>query len=129
MRAHAHDAGWDLAIPHDEELQAGERRRIDLLIRVAIPRGHAGLILPRSSMSAEGIDCALGVIDAGYTGTISVILINRTRNTALLSASQRVAQLVVTSISTMALAAGTVDRDTARGNDGFGSSGKWWGEL
>lgn len=129
VKAHRWDAGWDLALPSDEELQPGERRRIDLCVRVAVPRGRMGLILPRSSLNAQGIDCVTGVIDAGYTGTISVILVNRTRGTVLLTRSQRVAQLVITGAGQMRLTAGVVDGVSERGSGGFGSSGKWWGEL
>ncbi len=129
VKAHKWDAGWDLALPSDEELQPGERRRIDLRVRVAVPRGCMGLILPRSSLNAQGIDCVTGVIDAGYTGTISVILVNRTHGTVLMTRSQRVAQLVITGIGRMRLTAGVVDGVSERGSGGFGSSGKWWGEL
>ena len=129
VKAHKWDAGWDLSLPSDEELQPGERRRIDLCVRVAVPRGCMGLILPRSSLNAQGIDCVTGVIDAGYTGTISVVLVNRTRGTVLLTRSQRVAQLVIAGASTMRMTAGVVDGVSERGSGGFGSSGRWWGGL
>lgn len=49
-------------------------------MHVLIPTGPTGLvgqILPHSSYSCAGVATATGVIEAGYTGSISVILVSR----------------------------------------------------
>ena len=55
-------------------------------IAVAIPRGHAGLVLPRSGLAARhGISLvnAPGLIDAGYRGELRVLLLNTDRARAV----------------------------------------------
>ena len=125
-RAHGDDAGFDLAIPHALHVAPGHRVTVDFRIRVLVPRGFAGLILPRSSLTAEGIDVLPGVIDAGYTGFIKATVANRTRKDASLVASQRIAQLVVLPLPLFKVVRGAVrDADTERGTQGFGSTGRW----
>ena len=124
-RAHGDDAGFDLAIPHALHVAPGHRVTVDFRIRVLVPRGFAGLILPRSSLTAEGIDVLPGVIDAGYTGFIKATVANRTRKDASLVASQRIAQLVVLPLPLFKVVRGAVrDADTERGAQGFGSTGR-----
>lgn len=94
-RAHGDDAGFDLAIPHELHIAPGHRVTVDFRIRVLVPRGFVGLILPRSSLTAEGVDVLPGVIDAGYTGFIRATVANHTGRDALLEDSQRIAQLII----------------------------------
>ena len=124
-KPHKHDAGLDLAIPDGVELAPYERKTIDLRIRVLIPRGFVGLIFPRSSITLQGVDVPTGVIDAGYTGHIKVVLVNRTSKTKLFAATERVAQLLVMPVPSFKLVFDTIsDYKTSRGARGFGSSGK-----
>ena len=124
-KAHKHDAGFDLAIPESVDLASFERKTIDLKIRVLIPRGYVGLIFPRSSITQQGVVVPTGVIDAGYTGHIKVVLVNRTSKTKLFVASERVAQLLVMPVPSFKLVFDTIsDYKKSRGARGFGSSGK-----
>ncbi len=50
-RAHRDDAGLDLRSVEDVEIPPGERRRVRTGLRLAIPPGHAGLVLPRSGLA------------------------------------------------------------------------------
>ena len=66
-----------------------------------------------------------GVIDAGYTGHIKVVLVNRTSKTKLFAATERVAQLVVMPVPSFKLVFDTISEyKTLRGKAGFGSSGR-----
>ena len=57
-RAHADDAGLDLRTIEDVEIPPGERRRVRTGLRLAIPEGHAGLVMPRSGLALrEGSRC------------------------------------------------------------------------
>lgn len=124
-RAHGADAGLDLALPHAVTLAPGHRVTVDFRIRVLVPRGFVGLVLPRSSLTAEGIDVLPGVIDAGYTGFIKATIASRLRKNAVLAASQRVAQLVILPLPAFQVAPGRVKGlETERGERGFGSSGR-----
>ena len=68
-------------------------------VALALPPGHAGLVLARSGLAARhGVTClnAPGLIDAGYRGEIAVILCNTdpTRRYEV-HRGDRIAQLVV----------------------------------
>ena len=64
----------------------GARCEVGTGIAVAIPAGHAGLVLPRSGLAARhGIALvnAPGLIDAGYRGELRVLLLNTDRERRL----------------------------------------------
>ena len=67
------------------------------------PRGHAGLVLPRSGLAREhGITLvnSPGLIDAGYRGEVRVLLLNTDpAETVKIEAGARIAQLVLTPIA------------------------------
>src|SRR5690606_38504067 len=82
MRAHDGDAGYDLYAAEAATLAPGERAAVGTGIAVAIPDGHAGLVLPRSGLALRhGISVvnAPGLIDAGYRGELRVLLLNTDR--------------------------------------------------
>ena len=68
-------------------------------ISIAIPPGHAGLVLPRSGNALRhGLTVvnAPGLIDAGYRGEIKVILLNTDPLQSFqVNRGDRIAQLVV----------------------------------
>lgn len=126
-RAHPTDAGLDLAATEDAVLAPGGRAAIGTGLALAVPDGHAGLILPRSGRALrEGLTVANapGLIDSGYRGEIKVILVNLGDAPVTIAVGERIAQLVVTPV----LLAATTFVDTlpahdGRGEGGFGSSG------
>src|ERR1044072_6181754 len=99
---HEGDAGLDLPSRIDFTLEPGERATIPTGLAVAIPRGYAGFVLPRSGLTARhGITCvnSPGLIDAGYRGEISVILLNTDqREPFVIRRGDRIAQLVLQKI-------------------------------
>ena len=81
--AHEGDAGYDLRAAESARSRPGERASVGTGIAVAIPDGHAGLVLPRSGLAARhGISLvnAPGLIDAGYRGEVRVLLLNTDRD-------------------------------------------------
>lgn len=126
-RAHDGDAGYDLHAAEPARLEPGERATVGTGIAVAIPPGHAGLVLPRSGLAARhGISVvnAPGLIDAGYRGEVRVLLLNTDRARAFeVAPGDRVAQLVVVRVEGPELEESTELDDTARGGGGFGSTG------
>ena len=125
---HEGDAGLDLPSRVDCTLEPGERARIPTGVAVAIPRGYAGFVLPRSGLAARhGITCvnSPGLIDAGYRGEISVILLNTDRREPfLIRRGDRIAQLVLQKIAEATTVTVAELDETARGDGGFGSTGR-----
>lgn len=122
FKAHPQDAGYDLKATIFKERVRG-RLVIDTGVHIYIPEGYTGLVLPRSSMSLHGVNTATGVIDAGYTGTIKVVL--EVPEEFEICAGERIAQIVIVPQMSVELVPGAVSSiRSERGARGFGSSGK-----
>lgn len=128
-RAYAGDAGYDLAAAEAAVLEPGGRAIVGTGIAVAIPKGYAGLVLPRSGLATRhGVSLVNtpGLIDPGYRGELMVSLINHDREEEFeVEVGMRIAQLVLVRVAE----AHFVDVDLLeegideRGEGGFGSSG------
>ena len=125
--AHAGDAGYDLRAAEAVVLGPGERASVGIGIAVAIPKGHAGLVLPRSGLAARhGIALvnSPGLIDSGYRGELRVLLLNTDARDAFeVRVGDRIAQLVVVAVASPELEEAEELEATARGAGGFGSTG------
>jgi dUTP pyrophosphatase len=127
-QAHEGDAGYDLHAAEAASLGPGERASVGTGIAVAIPEGHAGLVVPRSGLAArDGIALvnAPGLIDAGYRGELRVLLLNTDRERPFeVEVGDRIAQLVLVKIEAPKLEESDGLDETARGAGGLGSSGR-----
>jgi len=126
-RAYEHDAGFDLYSVEEARLEPGARLDVGTGIAVAIPPGHAGLVLPRSGLAVRhGIALvnAPGLIDAGYRGELRVLALNTDREEPFaIEPGDRIAQLVIVALPTIELLERDGLPDAQRGARGFGSSG------
>ncbi|MGH2662927.1 MAG: dUTP diphosphatase [Actinomycetota bacterium] len=126
-RARDGDAGVDLAANAEFRVGPGGRAMVPTGLAVAIPPGHAGLVLPRSGLaSRHGLTLANapGLIDAGYRGEITVAVVNLDRERAVeIRRGDRIAQLLV--IPFVLVDPMEVEElpPSERGTGGFGSSG------
>ncbi|MEO3812155.1 dUTP diphosphatase [Sphaerisporangium sp. B11E5] len=126
--AHPGDAGADLYAAQDVELLPGERAVVGTGVAIALPDGYAAFVHPRSGLASKyGVTLvnAPGTVDAGYRGEIKVTLLNTDRKDSLrIRRGDRVAQLVVQRVEKAAFY--EVERlpGSARGADGFGSTGR-----
>jgi len=124
---HPGDAGLDLRANADVEVLPGERAMIATGVAVAIPDGHAGLVLPRSGLaSKQGLTLANspGLIDAGYRGEVVVAAVNLDRTESVkVARGDRIAQLVIVAIPRVEPAWAEELPASARGGGGFGSTG------
>lgn len=125
-RAHTTDAGLDLFVPEGQTCLArpGAVYTINLGIRVAIPDGYYGQLTLRSSAGKKGLTMphGIGIIDSGYRGDLK-LLVTALTEPVLVSARDRICQLVVLPAPTVDMETGVVDTDTDRGGGGFGSTG------
>jgi len=126
-QAHAGDAGLDLCSTVDVEVLPGERARVPTGLSVAIPEGHAGLVLPRSGLaSRHGLTMsnAPGLIDAGYRGEVTCAVVNLDRDQAVkIRKGDRIAQLVIVALPEVSPAWVDELPSSTRGDGGFGSTG------
>jgi len=124
---HPGDAGLDLCSAVDVVVEPGERVMIPTGVAVAIPDGHAGLVLPRSGLaSKQGLTMANspGLIDAGYRGEVICAAVNLDREEAVkILVGDRIAQLVIVEIPTVAPTWVEELPASTRGEGGFGSTG------
>jgi dUTP pyrophosphatase len=92
------------------------------------------LIRDRSSLASKGITISGGVIDAGYTGEIKVLMrlqwpgMTRSSRPFHLSAGDKIAQMIPMQVFTAAPVVESEnllsDPGNSRGDKGFGSSGR-----
>ena len=96
-------------------------------VAVAIPEGHAGLVLPRSGLAAKhGLTMANapGLIDAGYRGEVICAAVNLDRDTPVkVHVGDRIAQLVLVALPSVEPTWVDELPGTDRGESGFGSTG------
>ncbi len=121
------DAGLDLRASEAVTLAPGARRLVPTGLAVAIPEGHAGFVLPRSGLAMHtGVTVlnAPGLIDSGYRGELKVLLINHGAEAVGIERGERIAQLVVQPVARARLVEGERLPDSARGEGGFGSTGR-----
>jgi dUTP pyrophosphatase len=130
-RAHEGDAGADLYAREPVLLKAGGGRAlVPTGVVVAIPRGYAGFVLPRSGLALRhGVTClnTPGLIDSGYRGEVAVVLVNTDPNEDYqVERGDRVAQLVVQAVEPAEFEVMAADALPAseRGAGGFGHSGR-----
>ncbi len=122
-------AGADLYACLDETvwIQPGETVWIPTGIALEVPKGCAGLVYARSSLGAKrGLAPAnkVGVVDSDYRGEIRVVLLNHSQQVQKVENGERVAQFLITPVLTPAYVEAEDLSDTARGDGGFGSTGK-----
>jgi dUTP pyrophosphatase len=129
--AHPGDAGADLFAREGVVLRAGGGRAlVPTGIVLAIPEGYAGFVQPRSGLALRhGVTClnTPGLIDAGYRGELSVLLVNTDPDEDyVIQRGDRIAQLVIQSVTQAEFE--PVARDdlppAERGAGGFGHTGR-----
>jgi dUTP pyrophosphatase len=124
--AHIGDAAVDLQCRVEFILAPGERRSVPTGLAVAIPSGFAGLVIPRSGhaiRSGIGVVNGPGLIDSGYRGEISVILINHGDEPVAFKEGDRIAQLAIVAVPEVDWVEVEDLDETSRGAGGFGSTG------
>ena len=120
------DAGADLRSVEKLILKAGSRALVRTGVSIALPNGYVALVHPRSGLAAKHGVTVLntpGTVDAGYRGELMVTLYNTDTNDFEIEVGDRIAQLVIQEVSRAKFVAVERLPDSARGDQGFGSTG------
>ena len=122
-------AGMDLRANLEEPitLEPLDRCLVPTGLFIELPEGYEAQIRPRSGLAVkQGITClnTPGTIDSDYRGEIKVILINLSKEPQLIQHSDRIAQMVINKVEVATLIAVQQIEETARGEGGFGHTGK-----
>jgi dUTP pyrophosphatase len=128
MPATSGSAGCDLAaaVPDEIVLAPGQRVLVPTGFAIALPQGYEAQVRPRSGLALHhGITVpnAPGTIDADYRGEIQVILMNQGAEPFPIRRGDRIAQLVVAPVATVAWQEVAALDETERGAGGFGHTG------
>jgi dUTP pyrophosphatase len=117
----------DLRAAEDVILPPGGRALVATGFAIALPDGFEAQVRPRSGLAVKhGVTLlnSPGTIDADYRGEIKVILINHGRDAFAVKRGDRIAQMVVAPVARAVLKETEELSGTARGQDGFGSTGR-----
>jgi dUTP pyrophosphatase len=122
---HVGDAGLDLFSVMECVLKGGEVRAISTGIQIAIPDGYAGLIWDKSGISLKNIHRLAGVVDSGYRGEIKVVMTNLGTEAFSVEKGMKIAQMLIQPVVKVKVVDTELLDDTSRGENGFGSTGKY----
>lgn len=96
-------------------------------VKIALPEGWVGYILPRSSMGVKTglrLSNSVGVIDDSYRGQLGVIYDNIADEPYTIKQGDRIAQLIVMPAYHFMAQVVDILPTSERGEGGFGSTGK-----
>ena len=125
--ASAGAAGMDVVAAEDVVLAPGERHAVATGFAMAIPAGYEVQVRPRSGLALKhGVTClnTPGTIDSDYRGEVKLILANLGSAPFPVARGDRIAQLVPAAVLSARLEEVDALDDTARGEGGFGSTGR-----
>ena len=122
---HKGDAGLDIFSSIDCVLEKGEVKPVSSGIKVAIPEGYVGLIWDKSGISLKGVHRLAGVVDSGYRGEVKVVMVNLGDEPFVIEKGMKIAQLLIQPINEVEVVEAEELEETSRGEEGFGSTGKY----
>lgn len=122
-----HSAAIDLRVCIDEPVSLAPNVPYTFPVgfQLALAENHCAIILPRSGLGTKGIVLAntIGLIDPDYRGEVKVSLLNRRGREFVIHPLDRVAQMLVLPFVPPSYQFVDELDETARGENGFGSTG------
>lgn len=121
--------GMDLcaAISEPITLKPLERKLVPTGLKIELEHGYEAQVRPRSGLSIKHgitlINC-IGTIDEDYRGEICVPIVNLSNETYTIQPDERIAQMVIAKVEQAEIKVEVELTETARGEGGFGSTGK-----
>lgn len=122
-RAHAADAGADLRTPRAVRVPARGQAFVDTGVHMEIPEGYVGILKSKSGPNKNKGITVTGTIDAGYTGSIGVVLQNHSGMDVEFGKGAKITQIVILPIVPADFVRVGSMEETERGSGGFGSTG------
>jgi dUTP pyrophosphatase len=122
----AEDAGLDICAVEDARLEPNVPVAVATGLALEIPPGYEAQIRPRSGLAlrhAITLPNAPATIDPGYRGELKVILLNLGKAPYQVHAGDRIAQMVIARYESIEWEENELG-ESARGQGGFGSSGR-----
>jgi dUTP pyrophosphatase len=125
----AHAAGLDIRAHLTEAISIApmHRQLIPTGLFIELPIGYEAQIRPRSGLAFKNGITVLnspGTIDADYRGEIKVLLINFSEQVFVVEPGERIAQMVLAAHAQISWEEVTLLSETARGEGGYGHTGK-----
>ena len=119
-------ACFDLCTIQKERIFPVELVKVDLGIKVEVPKGYYMEIVARSSLAKKGIILgnSVGIVDADYRGPVFAPLRNVGKTKVILSAGDRVVQAMIKPVKQVTFKKATKLSETIRGEGGYGSTGE-----
>lgn len=122
-------AGMDLNANLEEPiiLKPLDRTLVSTGLFLEIPEGYEAQVRPRSGLAFKNGITVLnspGTIDADYRGELKVILVNLSNQEFTIQDGERIAQLIIAKHESVVWENVESLDETARGDGGFGSTGK-----
>ena len=108
-------------------LAPGERALVPTGLRMEIPQGFEVQVRPRSGLALKhGVTLpnSPGTIDSDYRGELGIIVLNAGQVAFTVQHGERIAQLVVAPVVQAGFTLAEGLSETARGDGGFGSTGR-----
>ena len=127
MSAGAAGADVVAAVAEDLTLAPGARALVPTGFALEVPEGYEVQVRPRSGLAVKhGVTLlnSPGTIDSDYRGPVGVVLVNLGREPFVVRRGERIAQLVVAPVVRAAFGEVTALAASARGDGGFGSTGR-----
>lgn len=122
--AHDSDSGMDVRSVESASIPPRSFRLFDTGLAPDLPQGFEIQVRPRSGMQCKkGIVAGWGTVDAGYHGSIGIVLYNHTDTEYKVEVGDRIAQLVVAPVVKAQIHEVSEFGSSDRGADGFGSTG------
>lgn len=124
-RSHDTDGGIDLKAMHGQRVMPHSSAVFHTGVHVELPKGTAGLLVSKSGLNVKKDIVSTGLIDESYRGEIVVKLYNHGEDSYMVMAGDKITNLVVIPVLYEPIdIVDEIDRDTERGDSGFGSTGR-----
>lgn len=123
-------AGLDLRACLDAPvtLAPGQRALIPTGLAIALPSPqYAAMVFARSGLASRhgiALSNGVGVIDSDYRGEVKIAMINLSQESYEIQPGDRICQLVILPVEQAVLSFVNTLEETARGQGGFGSTGR-----
>lgn len=119
-------ACFDLKCISKTRIFPGELVKVDLGIKVEVPKGFYMEIIPRSSLAKSGLILAnsIGCVDSDYRGPVFAVLRNVGKTKVIIDKDERVVQASIKPVQQVTFKKESKLTETIRGEGGYGSTGK-----